>query len=460
MALNFPITPADGDTYQGYVYDATAGVWNSDPHQIASRFVTSATAPSSPSEGDGWFDTNTAKSYVYYDGVWVQLGALGTVDLNQIADVSVSSPANGESLVYDGTDWTNQNVSVDVYDVSSDSTGKFALPKGTTAQRPVTPNNGDIRFNTESEEPEWYSATAGQWIKFRLSPSQDFEYLVIAGGGGAGGHYSGGGGGAGGYRSSVEGQLSGGLSSAESKLSFSAGDVFSVIVGAGGAGSTSSSGSQLDGSKGSESILTSIVSVGGGAGPGGGRTLLSSLKDGGSGGGASGNVANNIGGLPTTNQGFAGGNASTNGANYGAAGGGGAGQAGQGGTLSSNGAGGDGIFSNITGTSIQRGGGGGAGAHTPLIGALGGAGGGGNGGQGGNISGDSGLISTGGGGGGASYSAGAGAAGGSGGSGIVVVRYPATMNLTIGGGLTFTTTVVGDKKVTQFTAGTDQVTVG
>ena len=110
MALNFPINPADGDTYEGYVYDATAGVWNSDPHQIASRFVTSATAPSGASEGDGWFDTNTAKSYVYYDGVWVQLGALGTVDLNQIADVNVSSPANGEALIYDDTtsQWVNE----------------------------------------------------------------------------------------------------------------------------------------------------------------------------------------------------------------------------------------------------------------------------------------------------------------------------------------------------------------
>jgi len=110
MALNFPSTPADGDTYEGYVYDASDGVWNSDPHQIASRFVTSATAPSDPSEGDGWFDTNTAKSYTYYDGVWVQLGALGTVDINQIADVNVSSPANGESLVYDGTEWVNEQL--------------------------------------------------------------------------------------------------------------------------------------------------------------------------------------------------------------------------------------------------------------------------------------------------------------------------------------------------------------
>lgn len=110
MALNFPINPEDGDTYEGYVYDATAGVWNSDPHQIASRFVTSATAPSNASEGDGWFDTNTAKSYVFYDGVWVQLGALGTVDLNQIADVNVSSPANGQALIYDETtlQWANE----------------------------------------------------------------------------------------------------------------------------------------------------------------------------------------------------------------------------------------------------------------------------------------------------------------------------------------------------------------
>jgi hypothetical protein len=412
MPINFPDNPTDSQEFNGYIYDATRGVWD----------VKLASDP------------------------------LGSINL--------TTPAQGEVLSFDGASWVNQEIVTNPYSSATDATDFFAIPKGTDAQRPGNPLNGDIRFNTESEEPEWYSETAGQWIKFRLSPSQDFEYLVIAGGGGAGGYYSGGGGGAGGYRSSVEGQLSGGLSSAESKLSFSAGDVFAVIVGAGGAGGTSSSGSPLDGSKGSESILASIVSVGGGAGPGGGRALDSSIKNGGSGGGASGNVANNIGGLPTTNQGFSGGNASTPGANYGTAGGGGAGEAGQGGTLSSNGAGGDGIFSNITGTSIQRAGGGGGGAHTPLIGALGGAGGGGNGGQGGNISGDSGLISTGGGGGGASYASGTGAAGGSGGSGIVVVRYPATMNLTIGGGLTFTTTVVGDKKVTQFTAGTDQVTVG
>ena len=27
-ALDFPTSPNDGDTYSGYVYDATAGVWN------------------------------------------------------------------------------------------------------------------------------------------------------------------------------------------------------------------------------------------------------------------------------------------------------------------------------------------------------------------------------------------------------------------------------------------------
>lgn len=101
MALNFPSTPSDGDTFEGYTYDATNEVWNHNPYQIAARFVTSATAPANPSEGDGWFDTNTAKSYIYYDSVWVQVGALGSVTLDQIGDIDTAGVSDGESLVYD-----------------------------------------------------------------------------------------------------------------------------------------------------------------------------------------------------------------------------------------------------------------------------------------------------------------------------------------------------------------------
>jgi hypothetical protein len=54
---------------------------------------------------------------------------------------------------------------------------------------------------------------------------------------------------------------------------------------------------------------------------------------------------------------------------------------------------------------------------------------------------------------------GAGAAGtsGSGGSGLVVLRYPGVFTITLGPGLTGSTTDVGTNKVTIITAGTGNV---
>jgi hypothetical protein len=46
-----------------------------------------------------------------------------------------------------------------------------------------------------------------------------------------------------------------------------------------------------------------------------------------------------------------------------------------------------------------------------------------------------------------------------GGSGVVALKYPLKYSLTVGVGLTSTTSVVGNYKVTIFTAGTDTVTV-
>jgi hypothetical protein len=48
-------------------------------------------------------------------------------------------------------------------------------------------------------------------------------------------------------------------------------------------------------------------------------------------------------------------------------------------------------------------------------------------------------------------------AGGSGGSGVVIIKYPDSYSLTIGGGLTSSTATAGGFKVTTFTAGTDTI---
>jgi hypothetical protein len=64
----------------------------------------------------------------------------------------------------------------------------------------------------------------------------------------------------------------------------------------------------------------------------------------------------------------------------------------------------------------------------------------------------SGTANTGGGGGGSMYRT-----GGSGGSGVVILKYPANRTITIGAGLTGTTSTVGDNKVTTITVGTGDV---
>ena len=275
------------------------------------------------------------------------------------------------------------------------------------------------------------------------------EYLVIAGGGG-GGETIGGGGGAGGYRSAIilNSELSGGGSNTESVLSGTVSTNYSVSVGGGGAGG--SGDGYPAGVNGSNSAFASITSIGGGAG--GGYNINPGSGGGSSGGIGAGSSANAL--SPTANQGYSGGRSLGN-TNY-AGGGGGAGAVGgtwaAGNTIS--GAGGIGIASSITGTSVVRGGGGGGGARTSGVSpGNGGLGGGGNGGK--NQSGFSGTTNTGGGGGGGGYVSDL--PGGAGGSGVIILRYPDTRTITIGAGLTGSTATDGADKVTTITAGSGNV---
>jgi hypothetical protein len=272
------------------------------------------------------------------------------------------------------------------------------------------------------------------------------DFLVIAGGasGGATSSDSGGGGGAGGYRTSSG--TSGGGASAESSLTLTAGETYTITVGAGGtAASTTNVG--VDGSDSliSGSGITTITSIGGG---GGGINAPGEARVGGSGGGAGGySGTTHFGAAGTANQGYAGGN-NNNSPFYGGGGGGGAGAVGSNGTTSSNGAGGAGVANSLTGSSVTRAGGGGAGGWSGL--SSGGAGGAGGGGAGGShpSSGGAGTVNTGSGGGGGSNAASSGA----GGSGVVILSMPdANYSGTTTGSPTVATGVSG-KTVLTFNA--------
>lgn len=404
MALNFPSNPSDGDIYENFSYDATAGVWRRIP-------------------------------------------SISTI--NSFDDVLVDTPLDGQALVYDETsgDWINGDVATEVYDVNSTSNGYFALPSGTDVQRPANPVNGNVRFNSESGEPEWYSGELETWFKFREQPSLafDLQYLVIAGGGGAGGcetNYSGGnwwggGGGAGGYRSSINGESSGGGSTAESYFSADLNSEYTVSVGAGGPGGPAAANVGNNGTPGSTSSFDSISSTGGGYGGGGSGVLpAGNGGTGGSGGGggsayqpAGGSAGS--GGLGTTAQGYAGIEGVDSVSPYSSGGGGGAGSS----PASTGRYRGDGLASTVTGSSVTR-----------AIGGYGGTS---------NAANTNGPNNSGNGGDTASVNNGSGK---SGGSGVVILKYPSAYTLNVGAGLTSTTFTIGDYKVTQFTAGSDTVT--
>jgi hypothetical protein len=297
----------------------------------------------------------------------------------------------------------------------------------------TTPTEGMLTYLADSDSFEFFDGTSFLPL---ASEGPTVEYLVIAGGGGGALRASGegaGGGGAGGYRTNVSGALSGGSVVAELAMPLVAA-TYPVVVGAGGAGVTSAN---TAGANGSFSAFANIVCIGGSRG----QNATISNAVGGSGGG--GLESRTAGSDPVFQQGFAGGNGSAS--FSGAAGGGGAGAAGANTTSSSGSAGGDGLASSITGSSVTRAGGGGGGGSSGS-GGTGGAGGGGNGSINDDTSG-SGTVNTGGGGGGGETGT-----SGAGGSGIVIFSVPTGTSVSFSGGVTETNSTVGDRQVYIVTA--------
>ena len=127
----------------------------------------------------------------------------------------------------------------------------------TTDRDALTSAAGDIIYNSTENKPQFYNGS--EWGDF-TPVTFALDYLIIAGGG-AGASGNGGGGGAGGYRTSAGN--SGGATSAESSQNLLKGINFTVTVGGGGASANT---------KGSDSVFSSISSLGGGSYTGGSHT--------------------------------------------------------------------------------------------------------------------------------------------------------------------------------------------
>lgn len=425
---------------------------NAVPISGGGKFTYSNAAPSSPTAGDRWLDTETLKEFVFADlgatGIWIEpagdggfVGATGPTGATGITGATGPAGAGANA-----------------YDQPTTSKGYISIPFGNTAQRPASPPEGAMRVNitTSNKVLEIYNLESNAWVSLNTIQNYGFsiEYLVVAGGGGGGsGH--GGGGGAGGFRTNVTGATSGGGSAAESAKYVLANTNCTVTVGAGGGGANPGS-PQRAGSTGSNSVFDNITSLGGGGGGGGVAPNMAGLA-GGSSGGVAGQSGGSLAATPgTVGQGYAGGKGNAGG--DGGGGGGAGGNAPDAGNNSGLGPrGGFGANSSITGTAVTYagGGGGGGGYNTGTPTGIGQAGGG-NGGVGAGGPGLPATANSGSGGGGGGWNE---ALGANGGSGLVIIKYTSSATMTNpGGGLTFSTATSGGFKITTFTAGTGTVT--
>ena len=335
---NFKINSAQGSDGQVITSTGSGVAWE----DIPSDMVVSSTAPSSPSQGDMWFNSSAS---------------------------TVSDIESKMAAVYDGTKWVQM-------------TTKLSATGGTI----TTSGNYTIHTFTSSGT-------------LTVTGSGEVEYLVIAGGG-SGGAQHGGGGGAGGYRTATGFSVSdgaytitvgaGGASVAgdASPNNGNAGtnSVFSTITSTGGGwGQGWSVGSGQTAGSGGSGGGASLNGTGG-AGTscqgyaGGSSTGSSTFPNGGGGGGGSSSVGENSTNLSRAGNGGSGTASSITGSSVTRAGGGGGGShsphaIGTGGS----GGGGNGGLGNVSGgsglgvagTANTGSGGGGSGANTSASGAGG-----------------------------------------------------------------------------------------
>ena len=412
-----------GDTV---TLDASASLGSTfDPTQTVDWSSTIITSDTTLASGNGYFVNTTSGA------ITVTLPASPSVgDYLQIKDYAgtfgtnnLTIARNGSNIQGSANNSTIETNRASIKLIYADSTKgwlyveesnvgdlKIAFVAATGGTVTTT---GDFKIHTFTSSGTFTVSDAGN-----SSGSNTVDYLVIAGGGGAGA-YGAGGGGAGGYRFS-NGTASGSYSAGPSPLGASAlpvsAQAYPITVGGGGAGGDDSPA--VSGSPGSNSVFSTITSAGGGKGAGG--TNPRPAGSGGSGGGGDrDNTAGGSGNTPSVSpsQGNNGGTGIFAAPNYGGGGGGGASAVGGNGSSSTAGNGGDGLASSITDSSVTRGGGGGGGTFSSASGGTGGSGGGGsqapdNGGAG--------TANTGGGGG---SNVSTGGVAGAGGSGIVVIRY-------------------------------------
>ncbi|CAB4156825.1 hypothetical protein UFOVP658_176 [uncultured Caudovirales phage] len=110
-----------------------------------ASLTVSDTPPADPASGDLWFESDSGKTFVYYDSFWIEVGSGGSStnaeSLVGLSDVAFSTLGNGDFFKYNSSAsvWTN-----DPINLGTDTVGNYLvdLTQGTGVSISHTPGEG------------------------------------------------------------------------------------------------------------------------------------------------------------------------------------------------------------------------------------------------------------------------------------------------------------------------------
>lgn len=148
-ALDFPNTPSNGDTFGQYIYDGVRGVWRLNPEAPNANLDNlNDVTITSPTDGQALVFDSVSSNWI---------NETPASNLSDLSDVSATSPNNGDVLSYDsgsGT-WTSASagITTGVFSIGTDTTiiGIFDSAQ-VSITAPSSPVEGDLWFDSSTSD--------------------------------------------------------------------------------------------------------------------------------------------------------------------------------------------------------------------------------------------------------------------------------------------------------------------
>ena len=190
MALNFPDSPSNGDTFQGFIYNSSKGVWNSAgvADTAVTVYANLAAFPSSGnSVGDYAFATDTKALYVWDGAEWdrISTGNNETPRLTTTPASTLALEADGSTsqLTIAAEDPEGFPITYD-HDTSPASPNQvtnIAKSGGTFTLTPSTNQAHEGNFTLRLKASDGVSTTShAVAVSLAFSPANSFKTLYIA----------------------------------------------------------------------------------------------------------------------------------------------------------------------------------------------------------------------------------------------------------------------------------------